>query len=157
MSKMDDQVTSEDEEISAESSSSEESCDDPFEEPCNIFHFLQSEGCEEDLKKCNGHCKKEWLDILGNGQLKKRVLKQGQKDMKPTRGDICTVKIIGCLDGGKVVENCDNLSIRLEDYDVIQVWRISKCYNCVDILFLQYHRTAGIKSNDRTDGTGRNC
>lgn len=65
--------------------------------------------------------KDEWLDILGNGQLKKRVIKKGQQDTKPQKGDICTVKIIGVLDDGTVVEGYDDVAIQVGDLEVVQV------------------------------------
>jgi len=63
----------------------------------------------------------EWLDILGNGQLKKRVIKKGQKNVKPQRHDICTLKIVGVLDDGTVVEEYDDISIQVGDFEVVQV------------------------------------
>lgn len=68
----------------------------------------------------------EWIDVLGNGQLKKRVIKKGQKDVQPHRGDICTVKIVGVLDDGTVVEKYDDMSIQIGDLEVVQVY--CNCY-----------------------------
>lgn len=69
----------------------------------------------------------EWIDVLGNGQLKKRVIKKGEKDVQPHREsrDICTVKIVGALDDGTVVEKYDDISIQIGDLEVVQVY-----YNC---------------------------
>ncbi|KYN04145.1 Peptidyl-prolyl cis-trans isomerase FKBP8 [Cyphomyrmex costatus] len=64
--------------------------------------------------------KEEWLDIIGNGQLMKKVIKKGKKDVKPIRQDICTIKFTGMLDDGTVVEDYDDFSIQLGDFDVIQ-------------------------------------
>lgn len=65
--------------------------------------------------------KEEWIDILGNGQLKKRVLKKGQEGVCPHKGDICTVKIVGVLDDGTVVEEYDDMSIQTGDLEIVQV------------------------------------
>lgn len=63
----------------------------------------------------------EWIDVLGNGQLKKRVVKKGEKEVQPHRGDICTVKIVGVLDNGTEVEKYDDMSIQIGDLEVVQV------------------------------------
>lgn len=65
--------------------------------------------------------KEEWQDILGNGQLKKKVIKKGEKGVCPHRSDICTVKIVGVLDDGTVVEEYDDMSIQTGDLEVVQV------------------------------------
>ncbi|XP_077257186.1 peptidyl-prolyl cis-trans isomerase FKBP8 isoform X1 [Temnothorax americanus] len=62
----------------------------------------------------------QWLDILGNGQLKKRVIKKGEQNVKPQRGDICTVRIMGVLDSGKVVEEYVAKQIQIGDMEVVQ-------------------------------------
>ncbi|KZC14950.1 PREDICTED: peptidyl-prolyl cis-trans isomerase FKBP8 [Dufourea novaeangliae] len=62
----------------------------------------------------------EWIDILGNGQLKKRVIRKGKHGTRPTRSDICTLKIVGKLTDGTVVEEYENLKIQLGDVEVIQ-------------------------------------
>ncbi|TGZ48284.1 Peptidylprolyl isomerase [Temnothorax longispinosus] len=62
----------------------------------------------------------QWLDILGNGQLKKRVVKKGEQNVKPQRGDICTVTIMGVLDSGKVVEEHVDKQIQTGDMEVVQ-------------------------------------
>ncbi|XP_014470017.1 PREDICTED: peptidyl-prolyl cis-trans isomerase FKBP8 isoform X2 [Dinoponera quadriceps] len=63
----------------------------------------------------------EWMDILGNGQLKKKVLLAGDKGIRPNRSDTCTLKIVGRLkDNDTIVENYDDLVIQLGDVEVIQ-------------------------------------
>ncbi|XP_011698872.1 PREDICTED: peptidyl-prolyl cis-trans isomerase FKBP8-like isoform X2 [Wasmannia auropunctata] len=75
---------------------------------------------KEDQPKEDQSKEEESLDILGNGQLKKKVRKKGQKDVKPQRGDICTLEMIGMLDDGTVVEYNDNMSIQVGDLEVVQ-------------------------------------
>ncbi|XP_039309893.1 peptidyl-prolyl cis-trans isomerase FKBP8 isoform X2 [Solenopsis invicta] len=61
-----------------------------------------------------------WLDILGNGQLKKKVIQKGKENVKPHKGDICTIKMSGVLDDNTVVEDYDNLTIQIGDLEVVQ-------------------------------------
>lgn len=62
----------------------------------------------------------EWMDILGNGQLKKKVIKAGEKGTRPNKSDICTLKIIGKLNDSTIVEEFEELTIQLGDVEVIQ-------------------------------------
>jgi len=78
--------------------------------------LLPASSSSEDQSK-----EEEWLDILGSGDLKKRVIKKGQKDVKPQRRDICTLKIVGVLNDGTVVEEYDDISIQVGDLEVVQV------------------------------------
>lgn len=63
----------------------------------------------------------EWLDILGNDQLKKKVLVPGQgRDSRPQKGQNVKVNLkTGLTDGTLLVEQ-SNLSFTLGDGDVIQ-------------------------------------
>lgn len=63
----------------------------------------------------------DWLDILGNGQLKKRVIKKGKQDYQPRRGDMCVLNVVGKLDDGTTVEEYRNMSIQLGDLEIVQV------------------------------------
>ncbi|XP_034940663.1 peptidyl-prolyl cis-trans isomerase FKBP8 [Chelonus insularis] len=64
----------------------------------------------------------EWMDILGNGQLRKKILVKGsdKKQNRPNQGDICTLRLIGRLEDGKLVENLDDTIIQLGDHEVVQ-------------------------------------
>ncbi|XP_011150605.1 peptidyl-prolyl cis-trans isomerase FKBP8 [Harpegnathos saltator] len=67
------------------------------------------------------HLENEWIDILGNGQLKKKVILKGKNGTRPNRGDICTLKIIGKLKNNqKIVENYEDFVIQLGDVEVVQ-------------------------------------
>lgn len=68
----------------------------------------------------NDHPVDEWIDILGNGQLKKRVIKKGKDGTRPNRGEICTLNITGKINDSKIVEEYENLVIQLGDMEVIQ-------------------------------------
>lgn len=83
--------------------------------------------------------KKDWIDVLGNDQLRKRVIKTGTTDEQPQRGDICTVKIVGVLDDGTVVEEHDDMSIQIGDLEVVQVLQLLlEFYYLYCNLFIQY-------------------
>lgn len=63
----------------------------------------------------------EWLDVLGNGQLRKKVLEPGTgPDSRPQRGQNVTIHLKTTLTDGTVVEEQPNLSFTLGDGDVIQ-------------------------------------
>jgi len=62
----------------------------------------------------------DWLDILGNGQLKKKIIKKGKSNTRPNKRDICTIKIIGMLEDGTVAEEHDDLVIQVGDLEVVQ-------------------------------------
>ncbi|KAL1251277.1 hypothetical protein QQF64_019073, partial [Cirrhinus molitorella] len=64
----------------------------------------------------------EWLDVLGNGQLRKKVLEAGAgPDSRPQRGQNVTIHLKTTLTDGTVVEEQPNLSFTLGDGDVLQV------------------------------------
>lgn len=63
----------------------------------------------------------EWMDILGNGQLRKKTIVKGEKGTRPNRADLCTVNIIGKLENGKEVEAFDSVTIQMGDVEVVQV------------------------------------
>ena len=62
-----------------------------------------------------------WVDILGTGQLKKKVLREGQgMDSRPDRGQVVTVRSIGRLPSGDEIDCHESLTFILGDGDVIQ-------------------------------------
>jgi len=63
---------------------------------------------------------KDFVDILGNGQLTKKILVNGQSDIRPERDDICKINLEGRLDDGTLVEKLDNESIQIGNYEVVQ-------------------------------------
>ncbi|XP_014095636.1 peptidyl-prolyl cis-trans isomerase FKBP8 [Bactrocera oleae] len=62
----------------------------------------------------------EPCDVLGNGQLVKRVIKQSQLIARPARGDLVTVTFNGRMPNGIVVEKKENYQIHVGDYEVVQ-------------------------------------
>lgn len=64
--------------------------------------------------------KEEWLDILGSGQIKKKVLVEGEKDTRPQRSDFCEINLEGKLEDGTVIEKYENLILHAGEGEVIQ-------------------------------------
>uniref|UniRef100_A0A1A7YNS1 peptidylprolyl isomerase n=1 Tax=Iconisemion striatum TaxID=60296 RepID=A0A1A7YNS1_9TELE len=63
----------------------------------------------------------EWLDVLGNDQLKKKVLEAGKgRDSRPHKGQIVKIHLKTHLMDGTLVEEQRDLSFTLGDGDVIQ-------------------------------------
>jgi FK506-binding protein 8 len=61
-----------------------------------------------------------WMKILGNDQLMKKVIKGGEPNQRPTRGDICTVKLEGrLLIDNSIFETHDQFTFQLGDSEVI--------------------------------------
>nr|AAI52651.1 FK506 binding protein 8 [Danio rerio] len=63
----------------------------------------------------------EWLDVLGNGQLRKKVLEAGAgPDSRPQKGQNVTIHLKTALTNGTVVDELKDLSFTLGDGDVLQ-------------------------------------
>ncbi|XP_031174018.1 peptidyl-prolyl cis-trans isomerase FKBP8 [Sander lucioperca] len=63
----------------------------------------------------------EWLDVLGNDQLKKKVLEAGEgQDSRPQKGQNVKIHLKTYLKDGTLVEEQPYLSFTLGDGDVIQ-------------------------------------
>ncbi|KAM6921987.1 peptidyl-prolyl cis-trans isomerase FKBP8 [Xenentodon cancila] len=63
----------------------------------------------------------EWLDVLGNNQLKKKVIEVGKgRDSRPQKGQNVKIHLKTYLVDGTLVEEQNNLSFTLGDGDVIQ-------------------------------------
>ncbi|XP_077462579.1 peptidyl-prolyl cis-trans isomerase FKBP8 [Stigmatopora argus] len=74
-----------------------------------------------DAEANSEEASQEWMDVLGNDQLKKKVLVAGQgRDSRPTRGQNVTVDVKTFLKDGTPVQEQPELSFTLGDGDVIQ-------------------------------------
>ncbi|XP_011312767.1 peptidyl-prolyl cis-trans isomerase FKBP8 [Fopius arisanus] len=62
----------------------------------------------------------EWMDILGNGELRKKTLTKGTNNTRPQRNDICTIDIVGRLEDGTEVECLPDFVVQLGDVELIQ-------------------------------------
>lgn len=72
----------------------------------------------------------EWLDVLGNGLLKKKTLVPGQGvESRPQKGQDVTIRLKAMLEDGTVVEQDPALTFTLGDCDVLQALDL-----CVQLL-----------------------
>ncbi|XP_054835894.1 peptidyl-prolyl cis-trans isomerase FKBP8 isoform X2 [Eublepharis macularius] len=63
----------------------------------------------------------EWMDVLGSGLLKKKVIVAGQgRETRPVKNQNVTIRLKATLEDGTVVEENPNLTFTLGDCDVIQ-------------------------------------
>ena len=78
---------------------------------------------ERDDSKEDGEKKDDddWVDILGTGHLKKKVLQEGQgMDTRPERGQMVTIRSKGQLPSGDEIDCYEELQFVLGDGDVLQ-------------------------------------
>lgn len=113
--------------MAIQTSESKEMDDEPVQPGSSQADFIKQDlnfdiDPEEPLTKAalNEHPPEEWIDILGNGQLKKKVIKPGKNGTRPNRSDVCTLNIVGKLEDGTTVEEHADLKIQLGDVEVIQ-------------------------------------
>lgn len=83
---------------------------------------------KEDFKDSAGQ-PDEVMDVVGNQQLLKKILLQGQDDTRPQRTSVCKVSFEGRL-GGELIEKHTNFTIQLGDYEVVQGQFFLKAFTC---------------------------
>ncbi|XP_077989023.1 peptidyl-prolyl cis-trans isomerase FKBP8-like [Glandiceps talaboti] len=70
--------------------------------------------------------REEWMDILGYGLLKKKVIKEGKGiDSRPVRGQMVTIRCEGYLENDNKVEEHSSLQFILGDGDVITAFDLA--------------------------------
>ncbi|XP_050096124.1 peptidyl-prolyl cis-trans isomerase FKBP8 [Anopheles aquasalis] len=82
----------------------------------------------EDLKKDAASSEEEggaaessdYMDILGNGTLLKKVLRKGLTEMRPESKDIATISYTGRLEDGTIVEEEHEAVVQIDDVEVVQ-------------------------------------
>lgn len=62
----------------------------------------------------------EYMDILGNGTLLKKVLTKGRSENRPESKDIVVITYSGRLEDGTVVEEQTNFVVQVDDVEVVQ-------------------------------------
>ncbi|XP_071952399.1 peptidyl-prolyl cis-trans isomerase FKBP8-like [Antedon mediterranea] len=73
-----------------------------------------------------------WVDIIGSGDLKKLVLKEGSGvDSRPRKGEIVTMRTNGQLEDGKIVDAHENFKFSVGEGDALQAWEL-----CVPLMEL---------------------
>lgn len=95
-----------------------------------LLETVENEGSAKTQTESNGQTEgdaegespeEEWIDILGNGLLKKKVLTAGKgPETRPRKGQDVTVRLKTSLEDGSVVEDDASLSFTLGDGDVTQ-------------------------------------
>lgn len=82
----------------------------------------ESEGEEKD----SDQSRDTWMDILGNGLLKKRVLREGKgQDTRPDRGQRVTIQVAGRTEDGTGVDWNSSLEFILGEGEVIQAFDLA--------------------------------
>lgn len=77
--------------------------------------FLSQPVNEGELKE------QTYQDILGSGDLMKKIIKQGTLDERPMKGEQIVINLVGCLeDTNDIFEKEENFEITLGDCEVIQ-------------------------------------
>lgn len=95
-----------------------------------LLETVENEGSAKTQTESNGQTEgdaegespeEEWIDILGNGLLKKKVLTAGKgPETRPRKGQDVTVRLKTSLEDGSVVEDDASLTFTLGDGDVTQ-------------------------------------
>lgn len=84
----------------------------------------ESEGEEKDTKTSD-QTEDTWMDILGNGLLQKRVLREGKgQDTRPDKGQRVMIQSAGRTEDGTAVDWNSNLEFILGEGEVIQAFDI---------------------------------
>ncbi|KAG8227087.1 hypothetical protein J437_LFUL007424 [Ladona fulva] len=86
------------------------------ESTSDVIDCKELESTTGDTDKEN----EEWLDILGSGQLKKKVITPGEKDSRPERYHVCVIDLEGTLQDGTIVDKEEGFKFQLGDAEVIQ-------------------------------------
>lgn len=61
----------------------------------------------------------EWLDVLGSGDLKKKVIRPGIVESRPIKGDTVVISALGKLEDGTEVDKHNQLTYTVGDSEVI--------------------------------------
>lgn len=78
-----------------------------------------SEPVPSTSKQQDQEPKEEYMDILGNGSLLKKVLQEGTGD-RPESRDIAVINFTGRLEDGTVVEEEKDMVVQIDDVEVVQ-------------------------------------
>lgn len=100
----------------------EKSSSSSFEDLSNINEQERAEmnsSTEQQKEQETSEKKDEYMDILGNGTLLKKVIKEGQ-DERPEGKDIAVINYTGRLDDGTIVEEDRDFVVQIDDVEVVQ-------------------------------------
>lgn len=100
-------------------------------------HTLSTQSAAGLSAEHHGHaldsCKSksdDWAYVLGNEQLKKRIVKPGIDNARPEHGQLVTVRCCGRLDDGTEIDRHDSLKIVLGDGDFVHAFDL-----CIPLMF----------------------
>lgn len=104
----------------------EKSSSSSFEDLSNIneqeraeMNSQQQEPSEPTPSTSKEEPKEEYMDILGNGTLLKKVLQEGT-DERPESRDIAVINFTGRLEDGTIVEQEQGMVVQIDDVEVVQ-------------------------------------
>ncbi|KAL1392846.1 hypothetical protein pipiens_012176 [Culex pipiens pipiens] len=104
----------------------EKSSSSSFEDLSNIneqeraeMNSQQPEPSEPTPSTSKEEPKEEYMDILGNGTLLKKVLQEGT-DERPEGRDIAVINFTGRLEDGTIVEQEQGMVVQIDDVEVVQ-------------------------------------
>lgn len=104
----------------------EKSSSSSFEDLSNIneqeraeMNSQQQEPSEPTPSTSKEEPKEEYMDILGNGKLLKKVLQEGT-DERPEGRDIAVINFTGRLEDGTIVEQEQGMVVQIDDVEVVQ-------------------------------------
>ncbi|XP_055534285.1 peptidyl-prolyl cis-trans isomerase FKBP8 [Wyeomyia smithii] len=97
----------------------EKSSSSSFEDLSNLNEQERAEMNSEQQKDPPVEQKNDTMDILGNGSLLKKVLKEGQGE-RPESRDIAVINFTGRLEDGTLVEQEQNYVVQIDDVEVVQ-------------------------------------
>uniref|UniRef100_A0A1L8DTN4 peptidylprolyl isomerase n=1 Tax=Nyssomyia neivai TaxID=330878 RepID=A0A1L8DTN4_9DIPT len=86
------------------------------------FEDLTNTAAELDKmsEKVEVKSQEDVMDILGNGQLTKKILVKGRDEQKPLTGDVCKITFEGKLPDGTVVEEEKDFLLNVGEHEVCQ-------------------------------------
>jgi len=74
---------------------------------------------KQSVEEVEATTEDEWEDIIGSGDLKKKVLTPGESNSRPSKGDTVEVEVTMRRDGGVAVQDTHRLTFTLGDCEVI--------------------------------------
>lgn len=97
----------------------EKSSSSSFEDLSNINEQERAEMNSSTEQQETSEKKEDYMDILGNGTLLKKVIKEGQ-DERPEGRDIAVINYTGRLEDGTIVEEERDFVVQIDDVEVVQ-------------------------------------
>ncbi|XP_058833029.1 peptidyl-prolyl cis-trans isomerase FKBP8 [Topomyia yanbarensis] len=97
----------------------EKSSSSSFEDLSNLNEQERAEMNSSAEPEQSSEKKDDCMDILGNGTLLKKVLKEGQGE-RPESRDIAIINYTGRLEDGTLVEEEKNCVVQIDDVEVVQ-------------------------------------